>query len=165
MKRRGKNLSNHDIAVIVEIIDKWSGKLTWPSLCAAVAQKTRQHYTRQALHAHTSIQNAFSRKKIFPPTYRIGGLSQPDISDPVTLLEVENAALKDTVARQQRQINGLQDRFAIWTYNAYAKGLTERDLWRQLPDVDRDQTPESKNSRTPRGNARPGTHPVNRPKS
>lgn len=144
MKRRGKNLSEHDVTAIVGILERWTGKLTWPALCDSIALRTRQHYTRQALFAHTRIAEAFAvRKQTISQT--LGDepthLEQDD-SDPLAQLRAENERLKKEVARLDKQLNDLRDQFAVWAYNSYAKGLTEEDLWRPLPGVDRDRTDE-----------------------
>lgn len=61
--RRAKNLSDEDIARIVGILDGWSGRLTWQSLLDAVERHLFTRYTRQALHKHTRIQQAFEQRK------------------------------------------------------------------------------------------------------
>src|SRR5690242_6857781 len=61
--RRAKNLSDRDIALIVAILDGWSGRLSWDLLIEAIERRMYAHYTRQALHRHERIRQAFSLRK------------------------------------------------------------------------------------------------------
>lgn len=150
MKQRGKNLSDHDVAGIVGILDSWVEKLTWPGLCEAIARRTREHYTRQALFAHAPIREAFARRKAALAQSRSDGRPRSEAvdADPISQLRAENDRLKEDIFRLKQQVNGLQDQFSVWAYNAYAKGLSERDLSRPLPDVDRDRTDDMRKRRT-----------------
>ena len=63
LKRRSKNLGDAEIQQIVEILDGWSGKLTWDLLIDAIELRLCYRYTRQALHKHERIRQAFELKK------------------------------------------------------------------------------------------------------
>ncbi|SKD04695.1 hypothetical protein SAMN05445504_9288 [Burkholderia sp. CF099] len=135
--QRGKNLSELDVAAIVGILDEWSGKLTWSLLCTAISRRLRQKYTRQALHAHEPIRAAFGRRKGALPD------AAPTRNCPVVSAE-EVHRLREQNERLQKQLDAFRDKFVVWAYNAHAKGLTEADLQRPLPRVDRDRTDELK---------------------
>jgi hypothetical protein len=64
MVRRSKNLDDKLIREIVEILDGWSDALTWDALVDTVYKRTGQQYTRQALHKHERIKQAFTHRKI-----------------------------------------------------------------------------------------------------
>ena len=60
---RAKNLDDTDIKKIVEILDGWTGKLTWELLIDAVELRLHNRYTRQTLHKHERIKKAFELRK------------------------------------------------------------------------------------------------------
>lgn len=141
--QRAKNLTDQDVRTVVELLDGWTGKLTWPALCTSIARRLRQHYTRQALHSHEPIRQAFARRKEAGAALRREGASESNGAGDTKLAQLlaENAGL-------QVQLDAMRDKFVVWAYNAYAKGLSEAELSRPLPDVDRDRTDELKSLRT-----------------
>jgi len=60
---RARNLDDTDIADIVAILDGWSGPLSWEQLIEAIEKRKFARYTRQALHKHERIKQAFSVRK------------------------------------------------------------------------------------------------------
>src|SRR2546429_9472494 len=62
-QKRAKNLTDADIKQIVEILDGWSGKLTWELLIDAIELPMHNRYTRQALHKHERIRHAIDLQK------------------------------------------------------------------------------------------------------
>lgn len=140
--QRAKNLTERDVSTVVELLDGWTGKLTWPALCTSIARRMRQHYTRQALHAHEPIRQAFARRKEAGAALRREGALETKGAGDTELarLVAENAGL-------QVQLDAMRDKFVVWAYNAYAKGLSEAELSRPLPEVDRDRTDELKSLR------------------
>jgi hypothetical protein len=135
---RERNIDSEAISRIVSILDGWSEKLTWELLIGAIRRHLRADYTRQALHKHERIKQAFVlRKKILS-----SGSAVEDIKGPPELraaleriarLEGENARL---TAENQR----LLEQFACWAYNAHTRGLDYAFLNRPLPAVNRDRT-------------------------
>jgi hypothetical protein len=57
---REKNLDDKVVATVVEVLDGWSGRLSWKALIEAIARRAGLSYTRQALHRHERIRLAFS---------------------------------------------------------------------------------------------------------
>lgn len=51
----------------------------------------------------------------------------------ISRLEAENQRL-------QAENEHLNEKFVIWAYNAYVRGLGEKELNRSLPEIDRRQT-------------------------
>ena len=58
-KKRSKNLGDAEIKQIVEILDGWTGKLTWELLIDAIELRMFNRYTRQSLFKHERIRHAF----------------------------------------------------------------------------------------------------------
>lgn len=136
---RAKNLLDDDIAKIVEVLDGWAGKLTWELLIDAIEKRFLARYTRQALHKHTRIKDAFALRK--DALSNGGGLprkaaSSPELQlalDRIDRLTGENERIK---AENQR----LLEQFVVWAYNAHTRGLDKDFLSQPLPRVNRDQT-------------------------
>lgn len=139
-KSRAKNLDDKTIALIVGILDGWSGKLTWGLLAEAIAKRTGAHYTRQALDKHARIKAAFQLRK-----ERLTGASRA--MHKRKLSEAETEALAQRYERLQaenerlvRENNHLLEQFQTWLYNAHLRGLTREYLNTPLPSVDRECT-------------------------
>lgn len=140
MKRiRMPNLDDAAIRRIVQILDGWSGKLTWELLIEAIEHRSRQRYTRQALHSHERIRLAFGgRKKALatdkPASRAFDGPPELKLAlDEVARLTAENERL-------ERENNRLLEQFVRWVYNASKRNLTEEFLNRPLPPVDRERS-------------------------
>ncbi|MHC8405668.1 hypothetical protein [Pseudomonas sp. TMB3-21] len=122
----------------MSILDGWSGKLTWDLLIQSVARRLRGTYTRQALHKHERIRNAFAlRKKTLAILVGKKKAISPEsqaTNERIARLEGENQRLKMENGR-------LLEQFVRWAYNAYSRGLDEQFLSRPLPAINRQQTP------------------------
>lgn len=138
MQKRSKNLGDAEIKQIVEILDGWSGKLSWELLIDAIELRMFNRYTRQALYKHERIRHAFDiRKKDLSGNdgdVRKVESSQLQIAlDRIARLEAENRRLDS-------ENNQLLEQFARWVYNAHIRGLDHEFLNRALPPVNRGQT-------------------------
>jgi hypothetical protein len=148
MKRlRTRNLEDDDIADIVALLDGWSGKLSWELLIEAIERRKHARYTRQALHRHERIGQAFSLRKaaLSEGEGTTARASSPELQmalDRITRLEAANARL---TAENQR----LLEQFVCWAYNAHTRGLDHAFLSRPLPAVNRDQTGKTSLKRPP----------------
>ena len=136
--KRSKNLNDKLIREIVEILDGWSDELTWDRLVEAVDRRLGQRYTRQTLHKHERIRQAFAIKKSALGNEKGKERKSDDpvlqmTLDRLTRLEAENQRLK-------RENSTLLEQFVRWTYNAGVKGLTLDLLNQPLPAVRRGQT-------------------------
>ena len=137
-QKRGKNLGDDDIKQIVEILDGWSGKLTWELLIDAVELRMHCRYTRQTLHKHERIYNAFELRKkgLADGDGSVRTVHSPELQkalERIARLEVENKRLESENER-------LLEQFARWAYNAHARGLDNDFLNRALPSVNRGQS-------------------------
>lgn len=137
--KRSKNLDDRVIGKIVEILDGWSGPLSWVTLVATVEERIGLHYTRQTLDKHERIKLAFaSRKKAIAQgrQHELKIIDDPTLQaalDRITRLEAENNRLKAENAN-------LLEQFVRWAHNAYIKGIGSEELNRPLPAVNRGQT-------------------------
>lgn len=139
-KTRGKNLDDDAIALIVGVLDGWSGKLTWDLLIDAIQKRLRVRYTRQALDKRARIKIAYQVtkariSKINTSKYRrkLSAAELDALIQRTNRLEAENVRLRVENER-------LLEQYVTWAYNAYLKGLTKEYLNTPLAGVDREIT-------------------------
>jgi hypothetical protein len=140
---RGKNIDEETVAIIVGILDGWSGKLSWNLLIDAVFARVGHRYVRQALDANERISHAYKlhrgRLRERPPE-----LPNPDISPEEQVLQESIERLEAENERLSAENNLYRETFTIWLTNASYKGLTEDYLNTPLTKVNREQTKEKK---------------------
>lgn len=137
VQKRAKNLDDADIKLIVEILDGWSEKLTWDLLIDAIELRMHNRYTRQALHKHERIRNAFELRKegLADGDGKTRQVRSPELQkalERIARLEAENKRLES----ENEQLLG---QFVRWAYNAHTRGLDKNFLNQQLPSVNRGQ--------------------------
>lgn len=137
-QKRSKNLGDADIKEIVEILDGWTGKLTWELLIDAIELRMHNRYTRQALHKHERIRHAFDllKKEFSGRDGEIKRVGSPELQaalERIARLEAENRRLESENER-------LLEQFVRWAYNAHTRGLDHAFLNQPLPFVNRGQT-------------------------
>jgi len=144
MSRRSPNLTPERVDAIVGLVRAWEGRLTWPALIEAIANKTRATYTRQALYKQERIRVAYETYRAGKANEEGGSSSGRPVSatlkaalDRIKRLEQENAEL-------QKRESLLLEQFARWAYNAGTRGLTEAFLNQALPPVNRSGNPASR---------------------
>lgn len=135
MGRRGKNLSTADIQAIVEILDGWTGPLSWNLLIDQIFTQLHRRYTRQALHKHERVRLAFAGYRD-AGAKTLGNSSKPRSKELRASLE-RIARLEAENSRLMRENNALLEQFVRWAYNAHSRGLTEDFLNQPLMPVDR----------------------------
>jgi hypothetical protein len=131
-----KHLTDRDVERVVEVLDGWRDKLTWEALCKACEQVIGTKPARQTLAKFVRIEHAFEacKKRLKEETYEVR--LPPSVrvaAERIARLEHENDRLK----RENRE---LLEQFVVWQYNAHIQGLTDRDLNKALPGIDRGQT-------------------------
>jgi hypothetical protein len=138
-KQRSRNLSPEDVELIVGLLDGWSGTLTWKGLIESVERRLYFRYTRQALHAHQRIRDAFGLcKERLVRGARKKGVKH--VSQEMRLL-IERLARRDAeIERLKTENQRLMEQFVVWLYNAQIRGIGQAELGRPLPRVDRGQT-------------------------
>lgn len=134
-QRRAKNLDDAGIKEIVEILDGWSEKLTWDLLIDAINFRTHNEYTRQTLHKHERIRNAFDLRKI---ALADGDATIRSVRSPELQKALERIARLEVEAKRIESENTqLLEQFVRWAYNAHTRGLDSNFLNRPLPPVSR----------------------------
>ncbi len=128
------HLNDEKIDKIIEVIDGWTGQLTWTLLVEAIAIRLGESPTRQALSRHSRIAKAVQRKKKLlrqaRPELKLGRAEVEKLHEQIGRLESANARLS-------AENTELLDQFRRWAYNATIAGLSKTDLNRPLPKVDR----------------------------
>jgi uncharacterized protein (UPF0335 family) len=134
-QRRARNLDDAGIKEIVEILDGWSEKLTWDLLIEAINFRTHNEYTRQTLHKHERIRNAFDLRKI---ALADGDVTIRSVRSPELQKALERIARLEVEAKRIESENTqLLEQFVRWAYNAHTRGLDSNFLNRPLPPVNR----------------------------
>lgn len=129
---RSPKLSDERVEAVVEILDRWSGKLTWEKLIDVIEHKLMCRYTRQALDGHERVALSFrlAKKRIRGETGR------PPVEDPALQKAFERiAGLEAKLDRVLGENEQLISKFIRWAYNAHLKGMTERQLDQPLPQM------------------------------
>ena len=134
-QQRARNLDDAGIKDIVEILDGWSEKLTWDLLIETINFRTHNNYTRQALHKHERIKNAFElcKVRLADGDVAIRNVRSPELQkalERIARLEAENKRLES-------ENNQLLEQFVRWAYNAYTRGFDSQFLNQPLPPVNR----------------------------
>ncbi len=139
VKRRARAIDEEITTVVIQILDDWSGKLTWNGLIAAIKASTSIEYTRQALANHKQIADAFVLRKatLVKATGRPASSNNRvnALTGAVDRLTVENARLS-------AELNEFREMFIRWTANAQKRGITSEILNEPLVKPQRGQTKE-----------------------
>jgi hypothetical protein len=143
---RARNLTDADVAAIVSILDGWVDSLTWDSLIDSIERRLRVRYTRQALHKHVRIADAFSLRK---EALRDDAGETPRLtSSPELQAAIERIArLEAENHRLEVENNRLLEQYARWIYNANVRGVSINALSQPLPTIDRGRTDASQKGR------------------
>jgi len=143
---RSKNIDDKIALAICEILDGWSGPLTWDKLVDAIELRLGQRYTRQALHKHDRIKQAFIGRK---RTLSNKGERTHRVVDPVLQVSLDRVArLEAENDRLKRENSNLLEQFVRWTYNAGLRGFSIELLNQSIPPVNRGQTDRKPLKRT-----------------
>lgn len=130
-------LSDKDIELICEVIDAWSGKLTWEKLTATVEVRLGRRYTRQTLCSHKRISSAFKQRKGDAAT------TKPDQGETPMEIKVLLDKIERLTHENQRlsmENEQLLGQFARWLNNAANRGISPEQLNNPLPPIDRGRT-------------------------
>lgn len=138
-KKRAPDLTAERIAVVLETLDGWQGKLTWELLLDAVQASTGHRYSRFTFAEYPEIANAFSFKKD-----RLRGTLPRERGEPrdervrAALAQVERYKEKANRLGAENQL--LLEQFVTWATNAERKGVTLDMLNAPLPKPHRDRS-------------------------
>jgi hypothetical protein len=135
-------LTADDIDIIVDLLTKWRGKLTWNLLVDKIGAILNHSYTRQALNEHRTVKRAFQIAKDrirSAPTK--GAQPRSEYLSPELAVALERIeTLQAEIALLKLERNAFLEKFAVWIYNARNKGISEGELNRNLPPVERHRT-------------------------
>lgn len=128
-----KHLTIKDIAILINLIDSWEGKLGWETLCDAVAPLIGARPTRQTLSSHSQVRAAFGQKK---QQHKMG-LDASKRPASLSIAEQRIGRLERENDRLKAENSALLERFIKWQYNAYKHGMSKEKLDAALPVNDR----------------------------
>lgn len=133
MRNRSPNLDGARVAAIVDIARRLPGRPKWKDLIEAVRVELGFRYSRGALFEHDAIRLAMRDRR--------EGQGALGAKRPVSKAEQERLAaqrrLRAENQRLREQVDCLIEKHVRWAYNAIRKGLTEEDLDRELPRINR----------------------------
>jgi hypothetical protein len=129
-----RHLTEHDIRVLIDLIDAWPGKLTWEGLCDRGGEVFGFRPTRQTLNTHLAVKSAFDAKKKYQKT----GLMPSKRPASLAIAEQTIRKLESETARLKFENERLIEQFIRWQYNAQKRGITKAMLDEHLPVIDRD---------------------------
>lgn len=137
---RPRNITDHDVMVVVDILERWGeSKLTWELLAEEVQKHLFWLYTRQTLSSFVLISDAFAAAK---KAQKFNGATKKKRS--VSTVQKTSDDKIDSLKAKLRQKSDAYDKLAHQTatiiYNAGLLGITEQKLKRPMPSVDRDKT-------------------------
>lgn len=134
--KKTPHLNAKKIRKIVEILDGWSGKLTWDLLRHEMKPLVGE-YSRQTLYNHTRIFEAFQNRKKELKNH-VPGSKAKTVAEQKAHERIANLEAK--ASRLERENTQLLEQFVRWAYNASIKGISKEALNHPLPRIDREQT-------------------------
>ncbi|MEZ8889238.1 hypothetical protein AB6F11_14750 [Vibrio sp. 10N.247.311.14] len=117
------------LPTILDVINTWEGKLTWPLLCERVADLLgiKGGVQRQSLSSYKQIQEAYTDKKD-ALRHPVAPDAAPTVKVDVDYLQGKVRALEAEVARLTVLNNAYKQRFILWQHNAYKNGVRMESL-------------------------------------
>jgi len=126
-KQRAPDLTEATISVVVDLLDGWTGKLTWDLLIAEVLRLTGFEYSRFTFAEYPRIANAFAvKKKKLSGTLASGPRTPRDGQILAAMDEADR--FKEKAARLERENELLLEQFLTWAVNAERYGVTIEKL-------------------------------------
>lgn len=136
------HLSDKHIEEICNAVDRWDPavSLTWEALVEVTQALVGRKYSRQALCGHERIKNAYKiRRNLLrniPERSQRGAIE-------IQALRAQCDKLKAQNERLRSENDLLLSQFARWVYNASLFNLTQDQLNRPLPSIDRERSSKS----------------------
>lgn len=131
-----RHLTERHTQILVDLIDAWSGKLTWEGLCSKGSEVLGFRPTRQTLYAHQAVKEAYDVKKSHLKT----GLMPSKRPESLAIAEQKIRKLESEVARLTSENERFIEQFIRWQYNAQKRGISRAVLDDHLPVIDRDSS-------------------------
>jgi hypothetical protein len=126
-KQRAPDLTEATIAVVVDLLDGWTGKLTWDLLIAEVLRLTGFEYSRFTFAEYPGIANAFTIKKRKLSGTLARGPRTPRDGQILAALD-EAQRFREKAERLERENELLLEQFLMWAVNAERHGVTIAQL-------------------------------------
>lgn len=138
-KPRAPDLTEETIGLVVDLLDGWTGKLTWDALIARVAQETGHEYSRFTFADYPRIADAFTLRKRALSGQIVPGRGAPkDAQVAAALAQVERFRAK--AERLERENAVLLEQFITWATNAEQHNVTIDKLNAPVPTPNREQS-------------------------
>lgn len=137
-KSRARNLDDDAIEKIVQVLDGWTGKLSWELFIVKIEKVTHNLYTRQALDKHGRIKDAFATRKAV-----LSGRDRKQFENKSAEMQLALQRIARLDAENQRlrnENNTLLNQFIRWAYNAHGRGLDQAFLDTPIPLVSRERS-------------------------
>lgn len=132
---RGKKLTPERVKQIIQIIENLVGVVSWQRVVESIERTLLIHYTRQGLASHQAIRGAY-RAAV--------QRSEREATNGTTTRRARRDARVDRYKadndRLSRENQRLMNMHITWLYNAYLHGLSEEQLNKPIPPVNRGQT-------------------------
>lgn len=130
-------LTTDEIEQIIELLTSWRGELSWSLLLERVVAVLRRPFTRQGLAKQQSIQTAYQQAK---DRIRTGKTAYSERLPEIQLMKNTIDSLRAKIAVMEAERGRYEEKFVTWLYNARSRGISEVDLNRRLPEVDRNRS-------------------------
>jgi len=139
-KERSPNLSPEMIRTVLDLIDSWKGKLTWPLLLPRIEEVLGHEYSRFTFNDHPEVANAFTNRKegLKGNVSKTGPRVPRDEKVRAAHEQVER--LKAKVNRLQAENDLLVEQFVTWALNAERAGVSMAKLNAPLVKPNRDRS-------------------------
>jgi hypothetical protein len=127
------HLTDPDIALAVQLLDGWTGKLTWKRYLALLATELGAPYTKPGLRKQPRILNAWNmtRKRLEDSLEAAGVNGNGDAA--IANLNRHVKRLKNEIVRLEQENKDLLEQFQRWSHNAaFDKGMTLKQLDRDI---------------------------------
>jgi hypothetical protein len=140
---KNRTFRETEIESIIGIIRAWpKERITWSDLCARTEPLLGFMPSRQGLYQREEIRNAFQAKQ---KGLRISPKTAAPMPSSLAVASMRISNLNAQIREKDLIINRMRDQFIRWQYNAYLGGISEADLEKPLPGVDREvQQPANK---------------------
>lgn len=137
-----KIVTKETMPIILNILDKWQGKLTWALFCNAVASQLNEgNVSRHTLLSYSKIAQEFEHTK---QRLRAEKEALPEDSNLNVTLEwalKEIDTLRNKVKRLERNNSLLNQRFIQWQRNYYMMRGVDMNKLNQSKLIDKLNTP------------------------
>ncbi len=133
-------LTDKEIDLIVGMLAGWKGRLSWELVLQRVEAMLGRTFTRQGLDKNEIISIAFGQAKDRRRKLSKKEIEESDQPPELAAAERRVEVLRAEIAVLKSEQERFLEKFATWLYNARSRGISEFDLNRPLPDVDRDES-------------------------